>query len=173
MRRKPKRWFRHTQASFDRGQAPYVKPAVLKKVVIETERGSYATSLDNCERHLIDRESHAYHELPALAHRSYLRAAKLPPGLRSADAIVEWKARELTDALRSDLDVAARLRELDKAIEQGCFICIWLAGFSRGGSNVQGIDAALQGWLGADVALRRSARGKEWCRLSVGRRRGR
>ncbi|MBA2594707.1 MAG: RecQ family ATP-dependent DNA helicase, partial [Gammaproteobacteria bacterium] len=45
--------------------------------------------------------------------------AKLPPGLQSADAIVECKARDLTDALRSDLDVAARLRDPDRAIEQG------------------------------------------------------
>ncbi|MGH8568887.1 MAG: UvrD-helicase domain-containing protein, partial [Gammaproteobacteria bacterium] len=56
----------------------------------------------------------------AVAH-VLLRAlcAKLPAGLQSADAIVECKARDLTDALRSDLDVAARLRDPDRAIEQG------------------------------------------------------
>jgi len=33
---------------------------------------------------------------------------------------------------------------------------------------VQGIHAALQGRLGADAALRRSASGKGWARPSVG-----
>ena len=33
---------------------------------------------------------------------------------------------------------------------------------------MKGIHAAIQGRLGADVDLRRSQSGKDWCRLSVG-----
>ena len=33
---------------------------------------------------------------------------------------------------------------------------------------MKGIHCALQGRLGQDVGLRRSASGKDWCRLSVG-----
>jgi single-strand DNA-binding protein len=35
-------------------------------------------------------------------------------------------------------------------------------------ARMKGIHCALQGRLGQDVELRRSASGKDWCRLSVG-----
>jgi ATP-dependent DNA helicase RecQ len=44
--------------------------------------------------------------------------AKLPDGLRSADAIVECKAGELVEALDDDLDVKAQLRDPAVALEQ-------------------------------------------------------
>ena len=44
--------------------------------------------------------------------------AKLPDGLRSADAIVECKAGELVQALDDDLDVKAQLRDPAVALEQ-------------------------------------------------------
>lgn len=45
--------------------------------------------------------------------------AKLPTDLKSADAIVECKAGELTGALQSDLELASRILDYDTAIEQG------------------------------------------------------
>ena len=44
--------------------------------------------------------------------------AKLPDGVRSADAIVECKAGELLQALDDDLDVKAQLRDPAVALEQ-------------------------------------------------------
>jgi ATP-dependent DNA helicase RecQ len=44
--------------------------------------------------------------------------AKVPEGIRSADAIVECKAQELLDALASDLEIAAQLRDRAIALEQ-------------------------------------------------------
>ena len=44
--------------------------------------------------------------------------AKLPDGLRSADAIVECKAGELIQALNDDLDVKGQLRDPAVALEQ-------------------------------------------------------
>jgi ATP-dependent DNA helicase RecQ len=54
------------------------------------------------------------------ASRVLLQAllAKLPDGLRSADAIVECKAGELLQALTDDLDVKSRLTDLAAALEQ-------------------------------------------------------
>jgi len=44
--------------------------------------------------------------------------AKVPEGVRSADAIVECKAGELLDALANDLEIAAQLRDPAIALEQ-------------------------------------------------------